>query len=569
MNLVELTTTSLAVRKRILDLLNGSNLLITRTVAQGAPVGVTAACVGQLCRVGPYTVAPPRTEAYDWYVAETLTVWRSVFDSDVSDASYDASSWDLVTDKAPSKSAIRDKIVAMDAEIATKGDAGDLGTAAFEDLGTITGKIPIIGLGNTITIGSGTLSMGSNLTLHATAGSVTTGHTGYVQTGMGGFIRTGAGGKIDTTGTGVIALGDTATRTTILGQATIPIDVLLPTAAGTLARLEDVRVVVTRSTPPTDTDVVWFDPDTGTFSVWYTPAAAWIANTTSEADKVNVPTIPQSRYFQHSITTAELSHAATLLSTANGITVTCQTTTGYVKYFNADGTTAIRDVSVSPAFTIPALASPYTTKLVKFYALVPCNVSGSVSGEITYLTCVSNQITHLDVYNCPAITYLSCGSNRITSLDLTNNAALEDLYCGGNQLSELNLSNNILLTSINAADNNLTTLNTSNNAALHTLLIGINNITALDLSNNVALRSINCQYNQLAELSVAQNTLLTVLYANGNNLGLASVNGILASLDAFGETGGYCHIEDGTNATPTNTVAIGHLGDKFWEVSTN
>lgn len=36
--------------------------------------------IGQFCRVGPYTLDPPRTEPFDWFIGETMTSWRQVFD---------------------------------------------------------------------------------------------------------------------------------------------------------------------------------------------------------------------------------------------------------------------------------------------------------------------------------------------------------------------------------------------------------------------------------------------------------------------------------------------------------
>jgi hypothetical protein len=78
---IELTTTSTAVKKRILSLLAGVNRPITRTAAEGAPhSGIVADTRGQLCRVGPFALTAPRTIAYDWYVADTDTSWRKVME---------------------------------------------------------------------------------------------------------------------------------------------------------------------------------------------------------------------------------------------------------------------------------------------------------------------------------------------------------------------------------------------------------------------------------------------------------------------------------------------------------
>jgi hypothetical protein len=46
--------------------------------SDGLP-GTKPAGIGQFCRVGPYPILPPRTEAYDWFIAETMDSWRQVF----------------------------------------------------------------------------------------------------------------------------------------------------------------------------------------------------------------------------------------------------------------------------------------------------------------------------------------------------------------------------------------------------------------------------------------------------------------------------------------------------------
>ena len=76
---VELNSLSAGVRSRILSLLQGVNLPRTLVAAQVSPVvqSLSAANVGQLCRVGPFALVG-RDQAYDWWVAESLnpSVWR-------------------------------------------------------------------------------------------------------------------------------------------------------------------------------------------------------------------------------------------------------------------------------------------------------------------------------------------------------------------------------------------------------------------------------------------------------------------------------------------------------------
>jgi hypothetical protein len=81
MEFQELRTMSDDLRKTILELLNGVTLPKKLTAAQAGNIqSTTSDCVGQLMRVGPYTITGTRLSAYDWWVAESAghTVWRNI-----------------------------------------------------------------------------------------------------------------------------------------------------------------------------------------------------------------------------------------------------------------------------------------------------------------------------------------------------------------------------------------------------------------------------------------------------------------------------------------------------------
>lgn len=65
--------------------------------------------------------------------------------------------------------------------------------------------------------------------------------------------------------------------------------------------------------------------------------------------------------------------------------------------------------------------------------------------KLKWLNCSGNQISRLDVGNCPDLVTLNCGDNRITTLDVSNNLKLKALLCQNNCLTELDLSNNTAL----------------------------------------------------------------------------------------------------------------------------
>ncbi len=70
-------------------------------------------------------------------------------------------------------------------------------------------------------------------------------------------------------------------------------------------------------------------------------------------------------------------------------------------------------------------------------------VSGTLKGSevkiygdrITRLICNSNQLTELDISNCPLLKILYCDYNQLTSLDISNCIQLERLFCSSNHLT--------------------------------------------------------------------------------------------------------------------------------------
>jgi hypothetical protein len=82
--------------------------------------------------------------------------------------------------------------------------------------------------------------------------------------------------------------------------------------------------------------------------------------------------------------------------------------------------------------------------------------------SLTYLGCVGNQLSSLNVSQNTALTGLSCGNNQLYNLDVSQNTALTMLFCGGNQLTSLNLSQNTALTQLGCDGNQLTSLGVRN-----------------------------------------------------------------------------------------------------------
>jgi len=82
---------------------------------------------------------------------------------------------------------------------------------------------------------------------------------------------------------------------------------------------------------------------------------------------------------------------------------------------------------------------------------------------LTYLNCIDNQLTSLDVSKNTALEQLFLVTNDLTSLDVSKNTALIRLWCNSNQLTSLNIKNGVTtqLTKFIATENpNLTCIET-------------------------------------------------------------------------------------------------------------
>jgi hypothetical protein len=85
----------------------------------------------------------------------------------------------------------------------------------------------------------------------------------------------------------------------------------------------------------------------------------------------------------------------------------------------------------------------------------------SMSGNITYLYCVDNQLTNIDASNNTLLEGLECFRNQLTSLNASGCIALEYLVCNYNQLTTLDLSGCIALSNLLCDENKLINLNLS------------------------------------------------------------------------------------------------------------
>ncbi|WP_264531895.1 T9SS type A sorting domain-containing protein [Flavobacterium sp. N502540] len=158
--------------------------------------------------------------------------------------------------------------------------------------------------------------------------------------------------------------------------------------------------------------------------------------------------------------------------------------------------------------------------------------SGAPDGKV--LTSKISTITEIDLYysnisdltgiqDFKSLTSLSCMSNNITSLDISQNLQLLSLEAGFNNLTTLNTSKNLTLLYLTLAYNQITNLDLSQNVNLRLLSVDSNKLTNIDTSNNKNLSALWCASNLLTSLDLSKNRSLTSLKCPENKL-LTTIN---------------------------------------------
>ncbi|MBO4580490.1 MAG: S-layer homology domain-containing protein [Clostridiales bacterium] len=138
--------------------------------------------------------------------------------------------------------------------------------------------------------------------------------------------------------------------------------------------------------------------------------------------------------------------------------------------------------------------------------------------KLTELACGINQLKSLDVSKCTLIKTLSCSGNKISSLNLKQNTKLETLYCSDNLLTSLDLSKNVDLGGLECYGNKITSLDLSKHKYLSIVKCNDNQLTSLNVSGAESLITLQCQGNKLTKLDLSGNDYLKILYCSDNQL---------------------------------------------------
>ncbi len=165
------------------------------------------------------------------------------------------------------------------------------------------------------------------------------------------------------------------------------------------------------------------------------------------------------------------------------------------------------------------------------------NLSGCKALES--LRCSKNQISEINVSNCPLLNYIDATNVGLKQINLERCLNISRLSIPYNPLTEINIGWSSTITELQVNDCNLTSIdlercewlrsvsvyrnqlreiNIPRRGHLTSLFCYSNELTSLDLSNSPLLHLLNCGENELTELNVKGCPRLDWLYCYDNRL---------------------------------------------------
>jgi hypothetical protein len=191
---------------------------------------------------------------------------------------------------------------------------------------------------------------------------------------------------------------------------------------------------------------------------------------------------------------------------------------------------------------------------------------------LTYLNCIDNQLTSLDVSKNTALEQLFLVTNDLTSLDVSKNTALIRLWCNSNQLTSLNIKNGVTtqLTKFIATENpNLTCIETLDPTYATTNWTDIDAGATFSLSciedfewMSSALETINITKTNLTDTYTAQWTESKDVYGDSINYLVYAKVGVYPAEEIYDTTVTsvsitYQEILEGVfEGTPVNAATV-------------
>jgi hypothetical protein len=195
----------------------------------------------------------------------------------------------------------------------------------------------------------------------------------------------------------------------------------------------------------------------------------------------------------------------------------------HVKFLRWDGEwSAVKAVSGNTGIIVgdwgAAPAAPFNSRIPKFGAIVPCDASGAVTGDLTSLGLNNNQITSFDGTGLSSLTILNLSGNQLTSFDGTGLSLLTSLDLNLNQLTSFDGTGLSSLVILDLNNNQLTSFDGTGLSSLAILGLNNNQIASFDGTGLSLLTALGLSNNQITSFDGTGLSLLTALNLSGNQI---------------------------------------------------
>lgn len=235
--------------------------------------------------------------------------------------------------------------------------------------------------------------------------------------------------------------------------------------------------------------------------------------------------------FTHTLTTDEWRKAAKFTSTkSTAVSGSIRSSTGYIQCLDHDGTweavvgSGNPNADLSPNFTASGDNIP------RFYAIIPCDAAGNLSGDLTKILFSSNKITTFDATGLSAVTSISIASNQLTSFDGAGLSSLTSLALTNNQLTSLDSTELTSLITLNLTNNQLISFDGAGLSSLTSLYLANNLISSFKGSELSSLQTLRLDNNQLASLGSLSLPVAETVNVVNNSLPASELDALYTAL---------------------------------------
>lgn len=235
--------------------------------------------------------------------------------------------------------------------------------------------------------------------------------------------------------------------------------------------------------------------------------------------------------FTHTLTTDEWRKAVKFTSTkSTAVSGLIRSSTGYIKCLDHDGTWEAVVGSGNPNGDITTNFTASGDNIPRFYAMIPCDASGNLSGDLTKILFSTDKITTFDATGLSAMTSITLVFNQITSFDGTGLSSLTSLSIPSNLITSFDATELTSLTTLSLSNNQLTSFDGAGLSSLQSLYLANNQLTSFNGSELSSLQTLRLDNNPLTSLGSLSLPIAETVYVVNNSLPASELDALYTAL---------------------------------------